>query len=180
MKYVLDGCGLLGGLEGDTDAASYRKAECKPFDAEAHAELLRCVEIGARETAKAARDAEIQPTLDLVDANLSPHLKDELAAENLASRVSASQRLDFSRFQACCKCWELPHLPAPPQAVAVFLAEEIEHGAKHLARLARSISIVHRALNFTDPTEDVLVRAILRLVRTEKKTSPPQSEKGND
>jgi hypothetical protein len=178
MKYVLDGdCGILSGLEGDTDAASYREAECKPIEDDSEETLALIGEaIAARyqKAEDAARTAELG--LDLIDANLAAALKDELAAENLAARVTASHEADFARFQAYCKRWELPHLPAPPQAVAVYLGEQIDRGAKHLARLARSISIVHTALNFPDPCADVLVRAVLRLARNDKGHQP---EKGN-
>src|SRR5262249_25975824 len=112
-----------------------------------------------------------QPELDAIDAGLAPYLKKELAEENAAARISVKQKEDFARFRKCCAQWELPHLPAPPQAVAVFLAEETERGAAHVARLCRSISTVHRSCNFPDPTLDVLVRAVVRLTRTESKAS---------
>jgi hypothetical protein len=147
------------------------------IDAEAEAFVMAAVEARVAKAEEAARAAELG--LDVIDAALAPILKDELAAENLASRVSASHKADFARFQAYCKRWELPHLPAPPQAVAVFLADESEHGAKHLARLARSISVVSRAVGFADPTEDVLVRAVLRLARADKANNSPHPEKGN-
>jgi len=116
--------------------------------------------------------ADYQAALDGIDKALSPPLTKELAAENRQTRVTAKAKTDFKMFQACCSKWGLPDLPAPPQAVAVFLSEESEHGAAHVSRLARSISIVHTACNFSDPTTDILVRAILRLVRSEKKSSP--------
>jgi hypothetical protein len=174
-KHLYDGdCGVLSG-ESQIDW----NEECKAVEDDSEETLALIGEaIAARnqKAEEAARAAELG--LDVIDAAFSPILKDELAAENLASRVSASHKADFVQFQACCKRQGLPHLPAPPQAVAVFLAEEIDRGAKHLTRLARSISIVHRALNFTDPTEDVLVRAILRLVRADKANNSPQPEKG--
>jgi hypothetical protein len=57
----------------------------------------------------------------------------------------------------------MPHLPATPQAVAIWLSEEFEHGLDHLARLRDAVATAHRAADFKDPTEDMLVRAILRL-----------------
>jgi hypothetical protein len=173
-KHVYDGdCGVLSG-ESQIDW----NEECKAIEDDSEETLALIGEaIAARnqKAEEAARAAELG--LDVIDAALAPILKEELAAENLASRVTASHKADFVQFQACCKRQGLPHLPAPPQAVALFLAEEIGCGAKLLTRLARSISIVHTALNFPDPCADVLVRAVLRLARNDKGHQP---EKGND
>lgn len=128
-----------------------------------------------QETADARQAADYRAGLDAIDKNLSAHLGRELKLENAKTRVRAQHKQDFKAFQACCAKWGLPDLPAPPQAVAVFLSEESERGAAHVSRLARSISVVHTACNFADPTTDVLVRALLRLVRTDK-SSPHKKE----
>src|SRR5215813_10438890 len=107
-----------------------------------------------KETADAKQAADYQVGLDAIDKNLSGHLGKELKLENAKTRVRAQHKQDFKLFQACCSKWGLADLPAPPQAVAVFLSEQSEHGATHVARLARSISIVHSACNFSDPTTD--------------------------
>ena len=132
-------------------------------------------EAGLREHQRRQEEAARHPDLDAIDHALSPHLRKELEKENAATRVTAKAKANFKLFQACCAKWGLPHLPAPPQAVAVFLSEESERGAAHVSRLARSISVVHTACNFADPTTDVLVRALLRLVRTDK-SSPHKKE----
>jgi hypothetical protein len=138
--------------------------------------VMEAIEEWRERAAAAERSAALQPALDSIDAALGPLLKKELAAENAQARITARHKKDFARFRACCAEWKLPHLPASPQAVAIFLSNETEHGARHVCRLARSISIMHRAVNFTDPTEDVLVRAILRLARTDKSNLPRTKE----
>jgi hypothetical protein len=66
----------------------------------------------------------------------------------------------------------LPHLPAPPQAVAAYLSKHLDRGSAHVARLARSISTVHRAVGVTDPCDDILVKAVLRLSRETDSKEP--------
>jgi len=144
---------------GDECSAEYTESE--------HAQLLE------RQRALAE---QVRPDLDAIDHALSPHLRKELEKVNAETRVTARAKTDFKMFQACCAKWGLPDLPAPPQAVAVFLSERSEDGAAVVSRLARSISIVHTACNFSDPTTDILPRAILRLVRSEKKSSPQKKD----
>jgi hypothetical protein len=127
-----------------------------------------------QEAITAARTAEIQATCDEIDTALAPYLRIELSAENTKARVSRAAKKDFERFKTCCAKWGLPHLPAPPQAVAVFLTDKETNQAR-ISRLAKHISLIHRAVGFADPCDDVLVRAILRQARTDTK---PQT-KGN-
>ena len=124
-----------------------------------------------------AREAALQRLYDTIDANLSPHLKAELAAENETARVTPKQKADFAAFRTLCTEWGMPYLPAAPQAVALFLAE----GDTDAVRRCKSISVIHRAVGESDPCEDVLVRAIVRQARNEcsqerKETTP--SNKG--
>lgn len=116
-----------------------------------------------------ARTAEAQPTLDLIDAVYARALKKELAEENAVKRITELQRKDFAKFKAFAEKWKLPCLPAPPQAVVLWLSEQSERGATRLAKLARSISAVHLACNFNNPVCDPLVQAFLRSLRTNKK-----------
>jgi hypothetical protein len=163
MMIMTTGTGICGYLDWSED-------EKREDDRRREAERKR-------EAEEASAAADMQRTLDRIDAALAPHLKDELAAVNKSGRVTENQKKDFANFKEYIETkWRLPALPASPQAVAVFLAEESEHGATHVSRLANSISTVHRALNFSDSCEDVLVRAILRQVRSENKATP---EKGN-
>jgi hypothetical protein len=119
------------------------------------------------ETAAAMRAAEIQAACDEIDTALAPYLRLELNAENTKARVSRAAKKDFEKFKQCCARWGLPHLPAPPQAVAVFLTDK-ETNQAHVSRLAKHISLIHRAVGFPDPLDDVLPRAILKQVAQEK------------
>src|SRR6516162_590449 len=125
-----------------------------------------------------AREAALQRLYDTIDANLSPHLKAELAAENETARVTPKQKADFAAFRATCTKWGMPYLPATPQAVALFLAEG---DADTVLRRCKSISVIHRAVGESDPCEDVLVRAIVRQARNEcsqeRKSSQEQKTK---
>jgi hypothetical protein len=125
-----------------------------------------------KETADAKHAADYRAGLDAIDKNLSAHLGRELKLENAKTRVRAQHKQDFKSFQACCDKWGLPDLPAPPQAVAVFLSEKSERGAAHVLRLRNSISTIHRATNFADPCDDILVKALVRLIRNEEKEKP--------
>src|SRR5262245_1046816 len=100
-----------------------------------------------RESEIAAWESDQQKLRDAIDAAIFPHLKAELEAENATARVSAADRHRFTDFKACCERWGFQALPACPQAVAVWLAG-IE--TAHVSRAANSISVIHRALNFSD------------------------------
>ena|SRR6516162_6078733 len=121
---------------------------------------------------EAEREAALQLLYDGIDANLSPHLKAELAAENETARVTPKQKADFAAFRTLCTEWGMPYLPAAPQAVALFLAE----GDTDAVRRCKSISVIHRAVGESDPCEDVLVRAIVRQARNEAKVNSNQEK----
>jgi len=120
-------------------------------------------------------EADQQRLKDAIDAAISVHLKDELEAVNKTARVSDKDKELFKNFQATCSRWGFEALPACPQAVAVHLAEESVHGAAHISRIARSISLIHAATQMgTEPCSDVLVKALLLRARNEEKaTSTP-------
>jgi|SRR6516225_9641837 hypothetical protein len=129
-----------------------------------------------QEAAKAAEiEAEVQRMCDFIDNTLTPHLHKELEAENATVRVSSQAKADFKKFRACAEEFGLPSLPAPPQAVAIFLADG--RNAPRLSKLAKSISVVHKAVGFRDPCDDILVRAMLRQAR-EEETEPEKQTKG--
>jgi hypothetical protein len=140
--------------------------------------LARC---RAEEEAAAQRAADIQDTCDKLDAVFAPFLKDAMAAENEKSRISARAKKQFEGFKAYCVNFNppLPYLPACSQAVAAFLCKHLDRGPTHLARLARSISDVHCALNFPDPCADILVRGLLRFSRETPPPFEPQTQEGN-
>ena len=119
--------------------------------------------------AEAKQAADYQAGLDAIDKALSPHLHKELKRENALTRPGAADKEAFKAFQVYCQRWGFPALPAPPQAVAMLLVEESEHGAAHALRLARSISTIHRATNVADACDDLLVRALVRCICNEEK-----------
>jgi hypothetical protein len=156
---------LCGGILPETEAGwaevNRRVAEQRSQDAEA-----------------AAWEAEQQRLRDEIDARCFAFLKAELEAENVATRVTAEQKKDFARFRDYVReTWQLPCLPAPAQAVAVFLMSESERGAAHIVKLRNSISAVHLALGMDDPTRDILIRALVRQAKAEATNS---KQKGND
>jgi hypothetical protein len=93
-----------------------------------------------------------------------------------AERPSTQE--DFAKFRECAESFGLPSLPAPPQAVALFLADG-RNATARIAKLAKSISIVHKAVGFLDPCDDILVRALLRQAREESNNTPETQQKGN-
>jgi len=124
---------------------------------------LEEAEAVAKSLYEATVAAARQKQLDAIDKHLSEPLKSELEAENKITRVTAQQIKDFELFKKSAAEWQLPSLPAPPQMVAAFLTERFIAGETGIIpRLKNSISVIHRACNFSDPTEDVLVRAVIR------------------
>src|SRR6516165_1797715 len=124
-----------------------------------------------QDAATAAWETEQQRLRDEIDARCFAFLKVELEAENVATRVTAEQKKDFTRFRDYVGAWSLPYLPAPPQAVAVFLMSESERGAAHMVKLRNSISAVHLALGMDDPTRDILISALVRQAKAEEKAA---------
>jgi hypothetical protein len=105
---------------------------------------------------------------------LAEHVKADFAQLKERAEKAATQE-DFAKFRECAESFGLPSLPAPPQAVALFLADG--RNASRIAKLAKSISIVHKAVGFSDPCDDILVRALLRMAR-EEEPSKPEQQKG--
>ena len=120
-----------------------------------------------QEAEEAKQEAAAQEILDRAESIFLPWLKPYLATENATTRITPKQKIDFKSFQQYCGKWGLiPQIPAPPQMVATFLLEEAPGGVAHVSRLLKSISTVHRAVNNQDdPTDDILVRAVMRFIK---------------
>jgi hypothetical protein len=174
-KLVLEGTqGLLSGeIDWPDDPPLQRTPE---EDAAATKFIFDVLDRQIEERRKREAEAELQPEYDYIDAYLLPYLKDELAAEVATARPTPQAIKDFHAFRDFCKRNGFPALPARPQPVAEFLAS-LESNA---SRFRNSISTIHRAVAFDDPCDDILVRALMRLLRSEKSNNSPQSEKGND
>jgi hypothetical protein len=148
---VFDGTGILSGVH-DWDEIDRQIKEDRR-----HRELV------------AAREARQQDTASGIEKAVTPYLRAELAEEIAARKLSAETmrkyRADFLRFKECCAKWDLPHLPASPQAVAGFLSSECSRGLTHVNRLVKAISVAHCSADLSDPTTDILVKAVVRLVK---------------
>jgi hypothetical protein len=135
------------------------------------------VDRGLKEEADEAEQKRQQAILDDIEAKaLRPYLKAELAAEMNTGGTRDERRRDIEALDAYAREWgltlDLPRNPAHPVLVAAFLAQESEHGLKHLKRLHRSISFSYRCLNLPDPTADIIVSAVVRSVRAGNSKSP--------
>src|SRR5262245_11887633 len=115
------GIGLLC-AEFDHELAAEIEAQRTPGEREARAKAVAEMEAGDKFVRDAIEqyveaecrriDAErLQPELDAIDKMLAPHLKNELAVENAATRISPKAKQDFARFQKCAARWELPPCP---------------------------------------------------------------------
>jgi hypothetical protein len=54
----------------------------------------------------------------------------------------------------------------------MFLSDGCEKGLKHFNRLRNAIACTHRMAGFPDPCEDLLVKAVCRLLRENKSPQP--------
>jgi hypothetical protein len=165
---VVEGGGIFGGVY-DSDEIDRRIAEDQRKEAAA-AQL-------AAEQAEYA--AELEATLDRIEKAITVYVADELQAEFAAQRQAEEKRKRahlgaFLRFKEYCGRYEtpLPHLPAAPAAIAAFLTSEMEKGQAHLNRLCAAIAVMHKRVDLPDPTNDPLVRAVIRLAHKDK-SSPP-------
>jgi site-specific recombinase XerD len=87
-----------------------------------------------------------------------------------ASKAAATQRAyrsDAAVFEAWCICHDLNPLPATPDAIAAFLADQAASGVRPstLSRRLAAIRYVHRAAGYDTPTTDERVRAVLAGIR---------------
>jgi hypothetical protein len=130
-----------------------------------------------RESAKAAEvaayEADVQDVYDKLEAMFTPHLHEEAAAVNTATRIKPSDRKVFEQFkQYCATAWDppLPPLPAHPAAVCAFLVKGLSQGTTHFTKRLNAISRIHSAVNMPDPTRDVLCQALVRKIKPTRKT----------
>jgi hypothetical protein len=119
-----------------------------------------------RQEEEAQRAAEIEHTCDATDKTFSWALRNELAKENQVVRISPAVQRDFAAFQKCCSEWGLPHLPAPPQAAVLFLAQASEKkhtswqlelwASSSVASSAGSRATLEKADQLYDEIDDLL------------------------
>jgi hypothetical protein len=161
VKWVAEGTGILSG-EHDSE------------------EIERQIESDRRKELMAAQlAADQEKAVNKIEDALTSWLRKELAEEIAARpRLSAgtlrTYKSDFQRFKQCCAEWKLPCLPAPPQIVAAWIGQEGPRGLAHVLRCKAAVSAAHRAADLDDPCEDLLVRAVIRMIKQDK---PPTAAK---
>jgi hypothetical protein len=159
VKWFAEGTGILSGLH----------------DLE---ETERQIESDHRKELMAAQlAADQEKAVNKIEDALTSWLRTELAEEiagrkRLSPETLRTYKSDFQRFKQCCAEWKLPCLPAPPQIVAAFLGQEGPRGLAHVLRCKAAVSAAHRAADLDDPCEDLLVRAVVRMVRQDKPPPP--------
>lgn len=155
--------GLLDGLLDPTlrqpaPSEGYVKNEITDF-IEVAGSALR--ENQARETLllqeKAVSDT-LRPALEL-------YLADEIEA--LLDKSPSTRRTyiqDCKRFKEFCNAFDVSFRPASPEIIAHFLLSEGRAGASagRINRLCAAIAYMHRLVEHFDPTQDIIVRAMVR------------------
>jgi site-specific recombinase XerD len=98
------------------------------------------------------------------------------AERSKSQNTIRAYRSDWMRFEQWCKSKNITSLPAFPETVAVFLANEAETcKVSTLARRMTAISEAHKLAGFSSPCEDERVKAVLKGIRRTKGAS--RSEK---
>jgi hypothetical protein len=146
----------------------------------------RIAEDKAKEAAAAECAAVLEATLDRIEKAITVYvgneLRDEFAAQRKTEATSKRAHLKaFLKFKEYCLNFSvpLPYLPAAPAAIAAFLATEIEKGQAHLNRLCAAIALMHKRVDLPDPTNDPLVRAVVRLAHKDKSSPPAATTPSN-
>jgi hypothetical protein len=123
--------------------------------------------------------AELAATLDEIEKAITVYVADELQEEFAEQRKCEETRKRahlgaFLRFKQYSARYSppLPHLPAAPAAIAAFLTSEMEKGQAHLNRLCAAIAVMHKRVDLPDPTNDPLVRAVVRLAHKDRSLPP--------
>jgi site-specific recombinase XerD len=98
----------------------------------------------------------------------------EWAREEKAAATRRAYRSDFRIFRAWCQNRAISALPAAPEAVAAFLAHDVETGsrASTLGRRVAAIRYAHKLAGHPVPTDDERVKATMRGIRRSLGTAP--------
>jgi hypothetical protein len=113
-----------------------------------------------QELRQIAREAALERYYAEINTLVGKHLHDALerVRGEAVGRVTEAQKDDFRLFATHCEQNGFPYLPTRYEAVLDFL---IVQDGKDIARLCDSISVIHHATNFDDPTAHEYVRAYL-------------------
>jgi site-specific recombinase XerD len=98
----------------------------------------------------------------------------ELATEEKAPATRRAYRSDFRIFKAWCLERGVSPLPAAAEAVAAFLAYDVEAGSRPstVGRRVAAIRYAHKLAGHPVPTDDERVRATMRGIRRSLGTAP--------
>jgi site-specific recombinase XerD len=96
------------------------------------------------------------------------------AREEKAAATRRAYRSDFRIFEAWCRRRGVSALPASPEAVAAFLAHDVETGSRPstLGRRVAAIRYAHKLAGHPVPTDDERVKATMRGIRRSLGTAP--------
>jgi hypothetical protein len=98
----------------------------------------------------------------------------ELAREEKAAATRRAYGSDFRIFQAWCRGRGVTALPATAEAVAAFLAHDVETGTRPstLGRRVAAIRYAHKLAGYPAPTDDERVKATMQGIRRSFGTAP--------
>jgi site-specific recombinase XerD len=97
----------------------------------------------------------------------------ELARQEKAKATRRAYGSDFEIFRAWCADRDINSLPATPESVAAFLANEVERGIRPstIGRRVASICYAHKLAGHPVPTDDERVKATVRGIRRTQGTA---------
>jgi hypothetical protein len=139
-----------------------------PLSAAEEAALLQ--KYREREEAAQRHEEKLQKTCEELIQLWQPGLEREIAREAEVTRDPQIDA-DWKSFRDYCKSFGVESLPAPIGIILAFLGQS---KAKDVPRLHRNIGSVHRSY-FNDPTDDLLVRALVRQARASKTSKSPST-----
>jgi integrase len=105
--------------------------------------------------------------LEEIGAKASDYLK-----KAKAPNTRKAYRADWSDFEVWCKHYARPSLPATPETVAYYLADQSQYlKVSTLERRLATISEAHKAAGLEPPTRHVQVRLVWAGIKREKGTA---------
>ena len=113
---------------------------------------------------------------DALQAELAETIEDAQAYLSLqvAESTRRAYQTDWAAFTRFCERYHLVLLPAEPSTVVLFLTREAKAGRKvsTIERRMAAIRLAHRTDGFDSPTDNALVKAVLRGIRRKHRSRP--------
>ena len=102
--------------------------------------------------------------------------------ESLSPATRKAYATDWESFTAFCRRFNRAALPADPETVALYLAEQAETGLapSTLGRRAAAVKHVHESADLPDPTAHKALTALLQGVRRDNAARPIARKKPTD